>query len=100
MPRLSPRVQEEPHDTGSTAAATDTPTRPATRAYAARLTTAGKTEQDILRCLKRAIARQVFHLLTNPPSVEHSEPQIVKKRQRRLNQALRGGAPACCPRRG
>ena len=47
-------------------------TDPNTRAYADRLTTAGKTKKDIMRCLKRAIARQVFHLLTNPPPVEYS----------------------------
>ena len=48
-------------------------TDPDTRAYAARLTAAGKSKKDILRCLKRAIARQVFHLITNPPVIEHSD---------------------------
>jgi len=33
-------------------------TDPTTRAYAAKRTTEGKTKKDILRCLKRAIARQ------------------------------------------
>ena len=47
-------------------------TDPDTRAYAAKLTTAGKTKKDILRCLKRVIARQVFHLITKPPTPEHS----------------------------
>jgi transposase len=47
-------------------------TDPDTRAYAGRLTAAGKTKKDILRCLKRAIARQVFHLITNPRPVENS----------------------------
>lgn len=40
---------------------------PATRAYTARRTTEGKTKKDIIRCLKRAIARQVYHLIVNPP---------------------------------
>ena len=47
-------------------------TDPQTRAYAARLTAAGKSKKDILRCLKRAIARQVFRLITHPPAIEHS----------------------------
>ena len=48
-------------------------TDPETRTYAARLTAAGKSKKDILRCLKRAIARQIFHLITNPPAVEHTD---------------------------
>ena len=32
-------------------------------------TAEGKSTQEILRCLKRYIAREVFRLLTNPPSV-------------------------------
>ena len=41
----------------------------ATQTYAARRRTEGKTNKEILRCLKRYIAREVFRLLTNPPSV-------------------------------
>ncbi len=40
-----------------------------TRAYAARRTTDGKTSKDIIRRLKRAIAREVWHLLTHPKAV-------------------------------
>jgi transposase len=36
---------------------------PATRAYAARRTSEGKSARDIRRCLKRAVARQLFKLL-------------------------------------
>lgn len=43
---------------------------PATRAYAARRTAEGKTKKEILRCLKRAIAREVFHLIVNPQPIE------------------------------
>ena len=43
---------------------------PRTQAYAARRATAGKDNKDIIRCLKRAIAREVYHAmaadLTNP----------------------------------
>ena len=36
---------------------------PATRAYAERRTTEGKTPKDILRCLKRYLARELYPLL-------------------------------------
>jgi hypothetical protein len=36
---------------------------PRTRAYAERRTTQGKTPKDILRCLKRSIARELFPLV-------------------------------------
>jgi transposase len=36
---------------------------PRTQAYAARRTRQGKSKADILRCLKRAIAREVYHAL-------------------------------------
>jgi len=41
----------------------------ATQLYAARRRAEGKSTKEILRCLKRYIAREVFRLLTNPPSV-------------------------------
>lgn len=40
---------------------------PKTRAYAARRQEEGKTKKDVIRCLKRAIAREVYHLIINPP---------------------------------
>ncbi len=36
---------------------------PRTRAYAARRTTEGKTQKEIMRCLKRYIAREVYATL-------------------------------------
>jgi hypothetical protein len=36
---------------------------PRTRAYAARRTAAGKTKREIIRCLKRYIARETYHAL-------------------------------------
>jgi hypothetical protein len=36
---------------------------PATRAYAARRRAENKTDRDILRCLKRYLARQLFRQL-------------------------------------
>jgi transposase len=40
---------------------------PPTRAYVERRTNQGLSKLDILRCLKRYIARQVYHHLTSPP---------------------------------
>jgi transposase len=37
---------------------------PKTRDYAARRTTEGKTNKEIMRCLKRYIARELYHSLT------------------------------------
>ena len=36
---------------------------PATRAYAGRRTEEGLTEKEIIRCLKRYVAREVYHRL-------------------------------------
>lgn len=36
---------------------------PKTRAYAERRTTEGKTKKEIMRCLKRYIAREVYATL-------------------------------------
>jgi hypothetical protein len=42
-----------------------------TREYVARQTDAGRTKTEIIRLLKRAIAREVFRLLTTPVRVPH-----------------------------
>ncbi len=39
---------------------------PGTRAYVQRRTTEGKTKKEIIRCLKRHIAREISKLLTRP----------------------------------
>jgi hypothetical protein len=49
---------------------------PETRAYAARRTADGKTRRDIKRCLKRAIAREIYRLL-----------ETHAKSQRKINLA-------------
>lgn len=36
-----------------------------TRAYVARRTAEGKTKKEIIRCLKRAVAREIYHALTS-----------------------------------
>lgn len=40
-----------------------------TKQYSARLRANGKSTKDVLRCLKRAIAREAFHLLVHPAPV-------------------------------
>jgi len=42
--------------------------RPATIAYVARGTAEGKTKREIIRCLKRYVAREIYHYLTTPPT--------------------------------
>jgi hypothetical protein len=55
-------------------------TEPETRAYATRRTAEGKTKKDILRCLTRAIAREVFHLITTPqPAADSSHLRLARK---------------------
>jgi transposase len=44
-----------------------------TRAYVARRTAEGKTKPEIIRCLKRFIARELYQVLTGPPPAEHQE---------------------------
>jgi len=42
---------------------------PATRAYVERRTTEGLSKKEILRCLKRYIARELFPLLARNPAL-------------------------------
>jgi len=39
--------------------------------YAQRRQAEGKTRREIIRCLKRHIAREIYRLLTDPPQVPH-----------------------------
>lgn len=45
---------------------------PRTRAYQDRRVAEGKTKREIIRCLKRAIAREIFRVLNPLPEVENS----------------------------
>ena len=42
--------------------------------YAARRRAEGKTRREIIRCLKRHIAREIYRLLTDPPQVPGDSP--------------------------
>jgi transposase len=44
-------------------------TDPRTRDYVAKRTAEGRTKKEIMRCLKRYIAREVFRILTDPRDV-------------------------------
>ncbi len=51
----------------------------ATKEYVARRQGEGKNRKEIIRCLKRHIAREVYRLLTNPPPT----PNCARLRRRR-----------------
>lgn len=59
-------------------------TDPRTKAYAAKLTTAGKSKKDVLRCLKRAIARQAWHLLVHPAPAPRTDDLRALRHERGL----------------
>ncbi|GAA1848527.1 IS110 family transposase [Brevibacterium marinum] len=42
---------------------------PRTKRYVARRTAEGKSKKEIMRCLKRYVANEVYSLITNPPAV-------------------------------
>ncbi len=50
-----------------------------TKTYLAKRTAEGKTKRDVTRCLKRHIAREVFHLLQHP-AYEEVGPQLRSTR--------------------
>ena len=50
---------------------------PRTRAYAARRTAAGMSRKEIIRCLKRYVAREVYTALLNPHSLPTPVPSSV-----------------------
>jgi transposase len=56
---------------------------PATRAYVARRTAEGKTRKEIMRCLKRFVAREVHAAITNPPADLPTGRELRALRQQR-----------------
>jgi transposase len=47
-----------------------------TRAYVARRVAEGKSKREIIRCLKRFVAREVFNAITNPPPPLPNGPEL------------------------
>ena len=62
-------------------------TDPRTRAYAEKLRTTGKNTKDVLRCLKRAIAREAWHLLVHPAPVPRTNDLRPMRHARGLTLA-------------
>lgn len=58
---------------------------PRTRAYVARRTAEGKSSAEIIRCLKRFVAREIYNVITNPPQDLPTGHQI---RQQRLQAGI------------
>jgi transposase len=51
-----------------------------TRRYVARRTAEGKNKWEIMRCLKRYIAREVYRVLLSPAAAEPPPSGITKTR--------------------
>ena len=56
----------------------------ATKEYVARRKAEGKNQKEIIRCLKRHIAREIYRLLTNPPAT----PNCAQLRRRRQQDGI------------
>ncbi len=56
---------------------------PRTRAHVERRTTEGLSKSEIMRCLKRYVAREVYEILTNPPAELVTGDQIRQLRTER-----------------
>ena len=64
-------------------------TCPRTRAYAQRRQTDRKSRREIIRCLKRYIAREVFALLADPHQATHtSDPSELRHRRQAAGLSL------------
>lgn len=48
-----------------------------TRAYVQRRTTEGLSKKDIIRCLKRYVAREVYHALTSTPTEQTTQNDLA-----------------------
>lgn len=64
---------------------------PETKAYLQRRTAEGKTKAEIMRSLKRYVAREVYNLITNPPEVPKGQNLRAKREATgiSLNKAAR-----------
>jgi transposase len=70
---------------------------PETRAYIERRLSDGKTKREAIRCLKRHIARQIWHLLYNTPTSQpttHHATGTARQSQRPSTHAMHSLKPA------
>ena len=52
--------------------------------YTQKRQTQGKTRREIIRCLKRHIAREIYHLLTNPPPTPNNAELRTRRQQTQI----------------
>ena len=72
-------------------------TDPDTRAYAEKRIAEGKSKKDILRCLKRAIARETYRLIVHPHPVETSSDLRPARQHLGLTLTRVADALGCSP---
>lgn len=72
-------------------------TDPDTRAYADKRIAEGKSKKDVLRCLKRAIAREVYRLIVHPQPAETSDDLRPARQRRGLTLTRAADALGCSP---
>ncbi|KRE23333.1 IS110 family transposase [Agromyces sp. Soil535] len=70
-----------------------------TRDYVAKKRSEGRGNKEILRCLKRAIARDVFNLLTNPVDVPRTDDLRGLRQERGISQTTAAHALGLWPGR-
>ena len=57
---------------------------PRTKQYVAHRQAEAKNQREITRCLKRHIAREIYHLLTDPPPTPHGAQLRNRRQQARI----------------
>lgn len=62
-----------------------------TRAYIAKKRIEGKSTKEAMRCLKRAICREIYRLLTNPPEVPRTDDLRPLRQARRISNTTAAG---------
>lgn len=70
-----------------------------TRAYAARRRAEGKNNREIIRCLKRYVAREIYRLLTDPPEVPNGTDLRAARQQAHISLATAAAALESWPTR-
>lgn len=58
---------------------------PRTREYVARRTTEGKSKKEVMRCLKRYVAAEVYTLIVNPPVVPAVDDLRVLRQSKKIS---------------
>ena len=72
-------------------------TDPRTRAYVERRTTQGKSKKEIIRCLKRHIAREIYRLLTKPTAMIDGADLRASRLAARISLTVAADALATWP---